>query len=212
MNMNVSQADMQGLMNRLVRLARLDTTVFDEVRLDASATVPSVIVAVVATFLAGFGGWLWWVMSSSIDTGSGQVLIKSAILGSVFAIAMWVVWVLLVYVILTQVFRAQADVQQLVRTMGMAAAPLGLTILMFIPGISFGIALASVALFYSQSTMAAQVATNATPAKVLVASIAGFAVWAIVLTVLTGDVSVSRGGDISINTYAPGIFIFALGT
>jgi len=212
MNMNVSQADMQGLVNRLVRLARLDTTVFDEVRLDASATVPSVIVAVVATFLAGFGGWLWWVMSSDFDTGSGQVLIKSAILGSIFAIAMWVVWVLLVYVILTQVFRAQADVQQLVRTMGMAAAPLGLTILMFIPGISFGIALASVALFFGLSTMAAQAATNAPPAKVLVASIAGFAVWAIVLTVLTGDVSMSRGGDLSINTYAPGIFIFSLGT
>ena len=212
MNMNVSQADMQGLVNRLVRLARLDTTVFDEVRLDASATVPSVIVAVVATFLAGFGGWLWWVMSSDFDTGSGQVLIKSAILGSIFAIAMWVVWVLLVYVILTQVFRAQADVQQLVRTMGMAAAPLGLTILMFIPGISFGIALAAVALFFSLSTMAAQAATNAPPAKVLVASIAGFAVWAIVLTVLTGDVSISRGGDLSINTYAPGIFIFSLGS
>jgi len=212
MNMNVSQADMQGLVNRLVRLARLDTTVFDEVRLDASATVPSVIVAVVATFLAGFGGWLWWVMSSDFDTGSGQVLIKSAILGSIFAIAMWVVWVLLVYVILTQVFRAQADVQQLVRTMGMAAAPLGLTILMFIPGISFGIALASVALFFALSTMAAQAATNAAPAKVLVASIAGFAVWAIVLTVLTGDVSISRGGDLSINTYAPGIFIFSLGS
>ena len=212
MNMNVSQADMQGLVNRLVRLARLDTTVFDEVRLDASATVPSAIVAVVATFLAGFGGWLWWVMSSDFDTGSGQVLIKSAILGSIFAIAMWVVWVLPVYVILTQVFRAQADVQQLVRTMGMAAAPLGLTILMFIPGISFGIALASVALFFSLSTMAAQAATNAPPAKVLVASIAGFAVWAIVLTVLTGDVSISRGGDLSINTYAPGIFIFSLGS
>jgi len=212
MNMNVSQADMQGLVNRLVRLARLDTTVFDEVRLDASATVPSVIVAVVATFLAGFGGWLWWVMSSDFDTGSGQVLIKSAILGSIFAIAMWVVWVLLVYVILTQVFRAQADEQQLERTMGMAAAPLGLTILMFIPGISFGIALASVALFFGLSTMAAQAATNAPPAKVLVASIAGFAVWAIVLTVLTGDVSISRGGDLSINTYAPGIFIFSLGS
>jgi len=212
MNMNVSQADMQGLVNRLVRLARLDTTVFDEVRLDASATVPSVIVAVVATFLAGFGGWLWWVMSSDFDTGSGQVLIKSAILGSIFAIAMWVVWVLLVYVILTQVFRAQADVQQLVRTMGMAAAPLGLTILMFIPGISFGIALASVSRFFALSTMAAQAATNAAPAKVLVASIAGFAVWAIVLTVLTGDVSISRGGDLSINTYAPGIFIFSLGS
>ena len=212
MNVSVTQADMQGLVNRLIRLARLDTTVFDEVRLDAGATIPSVIVAAVATFLAGFGGWLWWTISSDFDTGGGQVFLKSAILGSIIALAMWVVWVLLVYVVLTQVFRAQADIQQLVRTMGMAAAPLGLSILMFIPGISFGIALASVALFFGLTVMAVQAATNASAAKVLVASIAGFAVWAIVLTILTGDVSISRGGDLSINTYAPGIFIFSMGS
>ena len=99
----------------------------------------------------------------TIDTGSGQILLKSAILGSVFAIALWVAWVLLVYVILTQVFRAQADVQQLVRTMGMATVPLALTVLMFLPEISFGIALASVALLFGLTTMAVQAATNASP-------------------------------------------------
>ena len=145
MNVNVTQADMQGMMNRLMRLARLDTTVFDEVRLDPGATVPAVIVAVAATFLAGLGGWLWWSMTQGFGD-KGKVLVQSLILGSIFSIALWVAWLLIVYVLLTQVFQAQADVQQLVRTMGLAAAPLALSVLMFIPGIDFGIGLASIAL------------------------------------------------------------------
>jgi len=212
MNANLSQADMQSLMNRLMRLIRLDTTVFDEVRLDPAATIPSVIVAAVSIFLSGIGGWLYWVITSDFETGSGQIFLKSAILGSVFAIALWVAWVLLAYVILTQVFRAQADPQQLVRTMGMAAAPLALTVLMFVPEISFGIALASMALTFGLTTVAVQAATNAVPAQALVANVVGFAVWAIVLTILTGSVDITRGGDVSINAFAPGIFIFGLGT
>jgi hypothetical protein len=204
MNVNVSQADMQGMMNRLMRLARLDTTVFDEVRLDAAATVPAVIVAAVSIFLSGLGGWLWWVMSSNFNTGSGDILFKSAILGSVFAMALWVAWVFVVYVLLTQVFRAQADVQQLVRTMGMAMVPLALTLLMFIPSVSFGIGLAAVALTFGLTTMAIQAATNGSAAQVLVSNIAGFAVWAVVLTILAGDIG------LNVNIYAPGVFIFGV--
>ena len=195
MNVSVTQADLQGLLNRLARLARLDTTVFDEVRLDASATVPCVIVAVASTFLAGLGGWLWWAMQDFGD--KGKVLTQSLILGSIFSIALWVAWVLIVYVLLTQVFRAQADIQQLVRTMGLAAAPLALTVLMFIPGADFGIGLASIALFFGLSTIAVQAATNASAGAVLVSNAAGFAVWAIVLGFLVTDSSF----------FAPGFFL-----
>ncbi|HUS82157.1 MAG TPA: hypothetical protein VM013_02735 [Dehalococcoidia bacterium] len=195
MNVNVSQADMQGLVNRLMRLARLDTTVFDEVRLDPAATIPSVIVAVAATFLAGLGGWLWWSMQDFGD--KGKVLMQSMVLGSLFSIALWVAWVLIVYVLLTQVFRAQADVQQLVRVMGLAAAPLALSVLMFIPAADFGIGLASIALFFGLSTIAVQAATNASAGTVLVCNAAGFAVWAIVLGFLVTDSSY----------FAPGLFL-----
>ncbi len=195
MNVTVSQSDMQGLLARLMRLARLDTTVFDEVRLDASATVPCAIVAVASIFLAGLGGWLWWAMQDFGD--KGKVLLQSFILGSIFAIALWVAWLLIVYVLLTQVFRAQADIQQLLRVMGLAAAPLALTVLMFIPGIDFGIGLASLALFFGLTTIAIQTATNASPGAVLAANGAGFAVWAIVLGFLVTDNSF----------FAPGFFL-----
>lgn len=185
----------QALTARLMRLVRLDTTVFDEVRLDASATVPSVVVAVASTFLAGIGGLLWWMVAGFEETG--DVLIKSVILGSIFAVALWIAWVAIVYAILTQLFRAQADIQQLVRVMGMAAIPLALMLLMFIPQLDFGIGLASLALFFGLTNIAIQSATDASPGKVLVANFAGFAVWAIVLGFLVG----------SEDAYAPGFFL-----
>lgn len=188
--------DFQVTTNRLMRLLRLDTTVFDEVRLDAAATVPSIVVAAAATFLAGLGGWLWWTVTQDFGD-SGKVFVQSFILGSLFSIALWVVWVLVVYTVLTQLFGAQADIQQLVRTMGLAALPLAISLLLFIPVLDFGIGLTSLALFFGLSFIAAQAATDASAGKVLVASAIGFAVWALILGILVTD-------D---NFFAPGFFL-----
>jgi hypothetical protein len=153
------------------------------------------VVAAAAAFAAGLGGWLWWIQEAEFD--EGKVFVQSVIMGSLFAIGLWIVWLFVAYVLLTQVFRERADLQQLIRTMGMAAAPLGLSLLLLIPGINFGIGLASIALFFGLSNIAIQSVTTAEPAKVLTANAAGFAVWAIVLTLLVDN-----------RTYlAPGIFI-----
>jgi hypothetical protein len=189
--------DFQVTVGRLLRLARLDTTVFDEVRMDPTATASSFVVAAVAAFAAGLGGWLWWIQK--IDSDGGRVFVQSVILGSLFAIGLWIVWLFVVYVLLTQVFRERADLQQLIRTMGMAAAPLGLSFLLLIPGINYGLALTSRALFFGLTNIAIQSVTTAEPAKVLIANAAGFAVWAVVLTLLV---------DAGSRTYlAPGIFV-----
>jgi hypothetical protein len=124
-------------------------------------------------------------------------MMQSFILGSIFSIALWVVWLLIVYVLLTQVFRAQADIQQLVRTMGMAAAPLALSVLIFIPALDFGIGLTSLALFFGLTTFAIQASTSASAGQVLICNAAGFAIWAIVLALLVGSDSF----------FAPGIFL-----
>jgi hypothetical protein len=47
--------DAYRALNWLQRLLRLDTTVFDEVRTDASATPTAIAVVVVASLLAGLG-------------------------------------------------------------------------------------------------------------------------------------------------------------
>jgi hypothetical protein len=187
--------DFEVVVSRLLRLARLDTSVFDEVRMDPAATASSFFVVAAATFAAGIGGWLAWV--EKFDADEGEVFVESAILGSLFSIGLWIVWLFVAYVLLTQVFRERADLQQLIRTMGLAAAPLGLSLLLLIPGINYGIGLTSIALFFGLTTIAIQSTTTAEPAKVLTANAAGFAVWAIVLTLMVDP-----------GTYlAPGIFV-----
>lgn len=187
--------DFAILVDRLRRLLLLDTSVFDEVRHDPAATLPAIFVVTTSTALAGLGGWLWWLTQGFPD--GGQVLFESVVLGSVFSVALWIVWLLVAYVILTQIFRDDADWQQMLRTMGMAAAPLSLSLAMFIPGISFGVGLASVALFFGLTTIAIQSTTAAGPAHVLIANLAGFAIWAIVLGLLVTSESY----------LAPGIFL-----
>lgn len=191
-----SRLDLGVLADRLQRLLRLDTRVFEEVRQDPAATVPAIVVVAASTVLAGVGGWLWWIIQDFGD--SGKVFLQSVILGSIFSVALWIVWLLVAWVILTQLFREDADWQQMLRTMGMAAAPLGLSVALFIPGIDLGVGLASIALFFGLTTIAIQAVTPANAAKVLVANLAGFAVWAIVLGLLvTSD-----------NYLAPGVFLF----
>ena len=199
MPMEPRSMDAGILADRLLRLVRLDTSVFDEVRQDPAATLPAVLVAVISTLLAGIGGWLWWSLQDFGEIeGAGTIFVQSVILGSLFSIALWIVWLLVTWVVLTQLFREDADWQQMLRTMGMASIPLALTVLMFVPGIDFGVGLASIALFFGLTTIAVQSVTPADPARVLVANLAGFAIWAIVLGLLVTSDSV----------YAPGFFVF----
>lgn len=187
--------DLAILGDRLLRLLRLDTSVFEEVRQDPAATVPAFFVLAASTFLAGIGGWLWWIVEDLEDRG--KVFIESVVFGGVISVGLWIVWLFVAWWILTLLFREEADWQQMLRSMGMAAAPLALSVAMFIPGVDFGIALASVALFFGLTTIAIQAVTPANPARVLVANLCGFAVWAFVLGLLATSESF----------LAPGIFL-----
>lgn len=184
------------LADRLQRLIRLDTSVFDEASQDPGATLPSVIILVVSTLFAGVGGWLWWIVQDFPD--AGRVFRESVIFGSVLSIAFWIVWLFTAWVILTQIFREDADWQQMLRTMGMAAMPLALSGLLFIPGVGFGIALASLALFFGLTNIAIQAVTPASTARVLLANLGGFTVWSVILGLLVTTDSY----------FAPGIFLY----
>jgi len=175
---------------------KLDTTVFEDVREDASATVPAVGVVMLATLLAGLGGWFWWLLQPFAD--ESRVLVQSVFMGTLFSVALWIVWLLVSWVVLTQLFREDADWQQMLRTMGMASFPLALSFAVFIPGIGLGIGFTSLILLFGLSNIAIQATTAADPARVLVANVAGFAVWATVLGLLVT----------SNNYLAPGIFLF----
>jgi hypothetical protein len=197
--------DTNVLIARVRRLAMLDTTVFDEVRMDRTATVPAIVVVIGSILLFGIGGWLWWVFNTDLEgsslPGAGDILLRSTIIGTILGVLFWAAWVGITYVMLSQIFRARVDLNDLIRVMGFAAAPLALGVLMFIPVLEFPIALTAIGLTLGTSVLAAQAVTDAPAGKVLAAVTAGFLLWAIMLALFVGER----------NAYAPGFFIFDLG-
>jgi hypothetical protein len=195
--------DTNVLIERVRRLFTLDTRVFEDVRMDRSATIPAIIVAAGSLFLFALGGWLWWVINAyegvTNQVGGGEVLVKSVIIGTILGMIFWAAWVGITYIMLSQMFRARVDLNDLIRVMGFAAAPLGLGVLMFIPWLDFGIALAAVALLFGTNIIAVQTVTDAPPGRVLAATGAGFLLWAALLGLFVTNFD---------SPYGPGIFLF----
>ena len=193
--------DVQEVLAWLRRLAYLDTRVFEDVRTNPTATIPSFLIMCFAMLLAGIGGYIWWVLQ---DFGSdSDILVHSALIGALAAIVLWGVWLGVVYFLLSQVFRQRVYLEQLLRVMGLATAPMALMGLMFIPVLSFAIGLAALALVFGVTCVAISYVCAANPAQILVANLAGFFVWAIALTVLA-----SGSGVDNRNPHAPGIFLY----
>jgi hypothetical protein len=196
--------DMNVLMQRVRRIFTLDSTVFEEVRMDRHATVQAVVVAVSSIFAFGLGGWLWFVINSTDQgslPGSGEVFVRSLLLGTILASALWFAWVAITYVMLTQLFRSRADINELVRVMGFAVAPLAMGVLIVVPILDFSIGLVSLTLMFGTTFIAVQSSTDANAGRTLVSVATGFFVWALVLTLFVTKDSV----------LAPGFFIFDLG-
>lgn len=192
--------DVRELVYWLRRLLSLDSRVFEEVRNNPAATIPGVLVVLVACLLAGAGGWLWWLVSGYPN--SGEIFLRSAVFGSLLALVLWcILWLGIVYVVLTQVLRERAYFEQLMRVMGLAAAPLALMLLMFVPEVSYAIGLGSLVLTFGLTSVAIRSVTTADVSRVLAANFLGFVVWAAALTLLSST-------NATFQAHAPGIFLF----
>ncbi|MEX0749727.1 MAG: YIP1 family protein [Dehalococcoidia bacterium] len=195
--------DVNSLMQKVRRLAMLDTTVFDEVRADASYTLPAAAVAVVSTLLFALGTWLWWIFEDGPD--SGEFFLKSVIIGTIISLIVFGVAVGVTYVMLTQVFRARADMNELVRVMGFATLPLALGLLFFLPGgFGFGLSLLALAVTFGTLVIAVQSATDAPAGRALAATAVGFLVWIAILSLFGASADSTDIG------YVPNIFLFAI--
>lgn len=117
---------------RMVRAARLDADLFEEVEADPQATLQATGVVVLAAVAAGLG---------TGARGLGQLVV-----GTLAALASWYVWAYLVYWIGARLLPepgTRASHGELLRTIGFASAPGLLRVLGLIPplrGITFLVA------------------------------------------------------------------------
>jgi hypothetical protein len=169
---------------RVLRLARLDTSVFDEVRDDARELVPSVVVAAVSCILAGIGAFLWWKVVPDTSGDPDGLFVNTVILGSVFLFAAYYIGAGVAWLVLSQMYRVQSDAATIMRTVGYGAIPLAASVLMFIPVLWPVFSLAPLGLVFVMIIYAVQSATNAESNQTVMASGIGFVALVLVAGVI----------------------------
>ena len=120
---------MNALVNRMVRAAKLDATLYEEVESDRGSRMQALGVVVISSIAFGLG------------TGAG---VGGLVSGTIAAILGWYLWAFITYIVGTRLLpepTTQADHGELLRTMGFANAPGVVSILGLIPGLR-GIAVA----------------------------------------------------------------------
>lgn len=116
---------MNPFMDRMLRAAKLDANLYEEVEADRTALNQAMLVVIMSSLAAGIG--------SVASIGVGGLLT-----GTLAALLSWVVWAGLTYFIGTRVLpepQTRSDYGELLRTLGFASAPGIIRILAIIPGL-----------------------------------------------------------------------------
>jgi len=112
----------QEMIRRIMRLIRLDFTVFEEIESDPNATTQAVIIVAVTSFLSALGSALG---SESAASSAVSTLINGFV--------GWIVWAVVTYFVGKSLFKAGGTLQEMLRLLGYASAPNILGIFTFIP-------------------------------------------------------------------------------
>lgn len=115
---------MQSFVERMMGAARLQVATYEEVEHDDSGTGQAAIVVVLSSIAAGIG---------ALGAGGGLGFL---LLAAVAALVGWLIWAAIIWLIGTKLLpqqQTEADIGQLLRTMGFAASPGLLRIFEIIP-------------------------------------------------------------------------------
>ena len=111
--------------NRIIRAAMLDSNLYEEVEADKSAQGQAMAIVTLASIAAGIGLY---------KTGGFSGIIT----GTMASLISWYVWAYLTYFIGTKFLpepQTQADLGELLRTIGFSSSPGLLRVFYFIPGV-----------------------------------------------------------------------------
>jgi len=121
-----------SLTDRMIRAAKLDVSLYEEVEADPAAINQALLVVVVASVCSGIGSG-----ARSLLAGLGPVRFTIGLVGGViFALVGWLIWSLITYFIGTRLFKGpeiKATYGELLRCIGFSDSPGVLAILGFIP-------------------------------------------------------------------------------
>ena len=116
-----------AIVDRMIRAAKGDVNLFEEVEHDPGATTEALIVVAVVAVAEAIGA----AIAASMTRGGHPV--SGIISGLVIGIIGWAVFAGITYFIGTRLFNADATWEEVLRTLGYAHSPNIVSILVFIP-------------------------------------------------------------------------------
>ena len=182
---------MATLVERAIGAARLDAATYEEVEADETALSQAMLVVVAATVASGIG-------SAAASGGHGFGMLS----GPLGALLGWFVWAFTMYLVGTRLLPApetKADLGQLLRTTGFAAAPGVVGILGILPAIG-GLILTVTSLWQLAAMVVAvrqaldYTSTGRAIAVCVIGFIAQLVVVLIFLTLVAGAIAALFGG------------------
>ncbi len=117
---------MHSYLDRIIRAAKLDVNLYEEVEADKGALGQAMGVVVLSSIAAGVGS-------------IGQVGVKGIFIGAIIALIAWYVWAYITYFIGVKILpepQTKADHGELLRTIGFSSSPGLIRILAIIPGLA----------------------------------------------------------------------------
>jgi hypothetical protein len=117
---------MTSFKNRIIRAAKLDANLYEEVEADKGALGQAMSVVVLSSVAAGVGN-------------IGNVGFTGILVGTIIALIGWYFWACLTYFIGTRFLsepQTKADVGELLRTIGFSSSPGLIRVLGIIPGVA----------------------------------------------------------------------------
>ena len=118
-----------SLTDRMLRAARLEVPLYEEVEADITATNQALTVVVLVAVATAIGQ----AIAAGMDGTPGPGLLGRLIGGLLSGLIGWAVWSYVVYFVGTRFFGGTATYGELLRTLGFAESPNVLLVLGFIP-------------------------------------------------------------------------------
>jgi len=166
---------MQNYIDRVVRAAKLDINLYEEVEADKGAMGQAMGVVLLSSIAAGIGS-------------IGTIGVKGIIIGAITALIAWYVWAYITYFIGAKILpepQTKADHGELLRTIGFSSSPGLIRVLAIIPGISGIIfAIASIWMLTAMVIAVRQALDYKSTLRAVGVCIIGWVIQAIILMIL----------------------------
>jgi hypothetical protein len=109
-----------NLADKMIRAAKLDVQLYEEVEKDAEATKEALLVVLIGAICSGIGS-------------IGVLGAKGIIAGLISAVIGWFLWSVVIFLIGVKILKHTSDMGELLRCLGFAYSPNALSILGVIP-------------------------------------------------------------------------------